>query len=186
MRTDDKGSYAWEWVNGLDDQAFLAQVRLRKLSLLDIIQVLPYHPVGRTPEFFDFVVEELQPSANELYAFVRQVNMSAFVDAFLVYARKTQFPSSMLAWLLKEKKMIEHEAFFNLFLDSRPSASDFCWVFGEFPAMKTHKYVLHFMRSQPSHYHIDYLVKTLHFNAEWLSDEDELDKVFQFYTSLPK
>jgi hypothetical protein len=94
------------------------------------------------------------------------------------------FPSSMLAWLLKEKNLLGHDGFFDLFLSSNPSPSDFCWVFGEFPVLKTRRYITEFVRSKPNQYHINYMVDKLGVGLDWLLDDNELDKVYGFIYSL--
>jgi hypothetical protein len=171
-------------VDGLDDAAFIEEVRGRNLRIADIVQILPYHPVGRSSLFFEFLASTLKPSQNDIYIYLRQVDMSAFLGPFLKYAKETGFPSSMLAWLIKEKNLIENKGFFDLFLSSNPSPSDFCWVFGEFPALKTREFLAEFLRSKPNQYHIDYMVNTLKVQADWLQDHDELDKVLSFVFSL--
>jgi hypothetical protein len=177
---------ALAWVDGLTEEQFIDQVKLRGLSIADIVLVIPYYPVARSVLFFDFLVKHLEPSQNDMYIYLRQINFEQLKASFLDFAKKTSFPSSMLAWLIKEKNLVGDKDYFDLFLASSPSASDFCWVFGEFPALKTREYIFEFMASKPNQYHCDYLVKTLGVNAEWLQDEDQVDRVLSFLLSREK
>ena len=176
--------FKYDWVSGLNENAFIEQIKVRRLPFKEIMIILSHYiSVGRSATFFEFITT-LNVTVNDVYIYLRQVDVKLFLESFLAYAKKASLPPSMLAWLIKEKNLVNNKELLDLFRKSSPSPMDYCWIFSEFPALKTKEFLADFMLSHPNQHHIDYLVNVLRLDVEWLSDSDEVEKVIRFMSSV--
>src|SRR6218665_2766274 len=149
-----------QWAEGLDDSAFIFQCRKRGL----------------------------EPSnAMDLYSFISMIEDKMIAALFFAHIKNMSFPSSMMAWLLKEKEWLDNPQAIDVFIDLKPTAMDYCWVFTHRPELRyNQKMFCGFLETNPTDSYIDYLVRVVKFNVSWFEDKEEVERVLNFVQSAKR
>jgi len=97
-----------QWAEGLDDSAFIFQCRKRGLEPSNAVAVLEAFPsIPRSMQVYDFFIS-INPNAMDLYSFISMIEDKMIAALFFAHIKNMSFPSSMMAWLLKEKEWLDN------------------------------------------------------------------------------